>query len=154
MRTIPLTHGFEAMVDDEDYEELMLFTWHAKPGYSTWYAYRVVDGVYIGMHQCLLTCEEGETPDHKDRNGLNNQKDNLRPATPQQQSCNAVVPQTEKGSGYRGVSPTRYGMYQARISIDYKRVCIGNYNTAEEAAKAYDEKALQLHGEFATLNFP
>lgn len=155
MRTITLTHDKVALVDDEDYEQLMCHKWHAREERQTWYAYTTASGgVRLAMHNCLVVCEENETVDHRDRDGLNNQKHNLRPATLQQQACNTIKLQGEGGSGYRGVAPERYGKHTVRITVNRQRLYIGTYSSAEEAARAYDEKAIQLHGAFAILNFP
>lgn len=89
-------------------------------------------------------------PDHLDLNKINNKVSNLRWATLSQNSQNqlarGVVP-------YKGVS-TEGVSYRATIRCDGDRIHIGNFETAEEAAHAYDIKAREIYGEHARLNFP
>jgi len=91
--------------------------------------------------------------DHTDGNGLNNCRANLRSATQSQNGMNRRK-QGNK-SGYKGVSrATNSNRWQARIRVNRKATHIGTFDTRIEAARAYDEAALVLHGEFARLNFP
>jgi hypothetical protein len=67
---------------------------------------------------------------------------------------NAVrTQQSEYASGYRGVTLLYSGRYQARIRHEGKNHGLGTFDTAEEAAHAYDDAAKEWHGEFAILNF-
>jgi hypothetical protein len=90
--------------------------------------------------------------DHKDNNGLNNQKYNLRVCT-QWQNLRNSTRRSNNTSGFKGVSRFR-NKWISRIRTDEGRICLGTFNTPEEAAIAYDEAALKYHGEFANLNFP
>jgi len=83
MKLIPLTQGKFAQVDDEDFEYLNQWKWFALKDAQTFYAAR---GIYLKgnilMHRQLLGLTNSEVKgEHKDRNGLNNQKENLRVAT-------------------------------------------------------------------------
>jgi hypothetical protein len=104
------------------------------------------------MHRLILAAAAGQWVDHIDGDGLNNRRANLRICDPNQNAANSRrVPNT---IGYRGVWRTIYGRYYASITSKGRAVRLGSFSTAIEAAVAYDEAAKELHGEFATLNFP
>jgi hypothetical protein len=88
--------------------------------------------------------------DHKDRNKLNNTKDNLRPCTMEENSSNSGP--RNKASGLKGVHRTASGKWQAMIWHDGKNHGIGSFDTCREAAIAYNKKAIELKGEFAYQN--
>lgn len=88
--------------------------------------------------------------DHRDRDRTNNRWTNLRPATRSQNRVNRTY---ASATGFRGVTETKNRFY-ASIYYEGQRTSLGGFATAEEAARAYDAKATELHGEFATLNFP
>ena len=88
--------------------------------------------------------------DHKNRNGFDNRRSNLRECTPSQNSANTK--HTNK-HGFRGVF-SNYKNLVAYIRISQKHIFLGNYDNPEQAAQAYDTAATKHFGEFATLNFP
>lgn len=90
--------------------------------------------------------------DHRDRNGLNNQRANLRAATTAQNSRNTGL-RANNSSGFKGVHATR-GRWRAVLRVDGRRHHLGYFATAEAAGRAYDAAAVDLCGEFAWLNFP
>ena len=93
--------------------------------------------------------------DHINRNGLDNRKSNLRHATYSQNSWNQIkVYHPAYSSKFKGVSKNDSGKWVAHIATYRVSHYIGTFKTEIEAALAYDEKALQLHGEFAKINFP
>lgn len=151
-----------AVVDDEDYEYLNQWKWYAVPHRYTWYACHQ-SRIYlpngkskqreIWMHREVLNItDKSILVDHKDRDGLNNQKSNLRPCTNSQNRRNAKL-QINNTSGYKGVC--RDGRwYRARIIINKKRVSLGYFHNPVDAALAYDKAASEHYGEFALLNFP
>ncbi len=160
MREIELTQGKKAQVDDEDYEWLSAWKWYAhrsprKTG-DVWYAQRMDGRRTVAMHGELMkriikgNLPPGTLPDHEDGDGLNNQRHNLRLATYQQNQ------QNKRGKNkYKGVQwKHEWGLYQARITVDGEQMYLGYYETAEEAAHAYDRAALEHFGEFAKINFP
>ena len=105
------------------------------------------------MHRFILNAPKGQYVDHRDRNGLNNQKRNLRFCT---QSQNMMNLKSSTGtSKYKGVSwNIKYKRWQSHIRLNYKLKNLGSYNSEIEAALAYDHAARELFGEFARLNFP
>ena len=161
MKRIPLTQGKFATVDDEDYDYLMQWKWSASQNHGNWYATRQVrrkkncqDTVF--MHRDLLGLKRGDglSVDHKDTNGLNNVKTNLRLCSNQQNQWNRR-PYTEKSSIYKGVSWFRQSKkWKAQIRYDYGLLYLGLFDDQIDAARAYDKKAKELFGEFARPNFP
>lgn len=160
-RRIPLTRGKYAIVDAEDYPRLMKYKWYANKIGSNWYAVRSqrIHGskrqITIFMHRLILNAPDDMLVDHKNGNGLDNRKANLRLATYPQNNCNRRKCSGKCVSIYKGVyAKKRRSPWGARIKVDGKYIHLGSYKTEIEAAKAYDEAARKYHGEFARLNFP
>jgi hypothetical protein len=155
MPEIPLSRGLVALVDDEDYEWLSQWRWCASAnGYAVRMKRKGEDGFpgYVSMHRSIMAPSPGEEVDHKNRNGLDNRRSNLRLATGRQNKHN-TGPRRRGTSGFKGVTqcgPTRWA---AQI-YDGSRRHLGIYESAAEAAAAYDEAARGSFGEFAWLNFP
>lgn len=161
MKIIQLTKGYSVMVDDEDYEQLSKFKWHIHKPKIGLYAIRTVPKTdfkgktSILMHRQIMGVVDNKSVlvDHKDRNGLNCQKDNLRLCDHSKNRKN----QTPYGaSKYLGVTfhPTkRNRQWEGAIVHDKKRKYLGYFENQEDAARAYDEAAKKYHGEFANLNF-
>jgi hypothetical protein len=158
MKTISLTQGKFTIVDDEDFDELNKFKWMAHKERGNWYACRIerVNKKYniVRMHRTLMGDPVGVLIDHKDGNGLNNSKSNLRIATNQQNLMNQKAQENRK-SKYKGVSLFKHcKTFRAYITYDRKQMHLGCYKTETEAALAYDNAAKRMFGEFARLNFP
>jgi hypothetical protein len=165
MKTIPLTQGQVAIVDDEDFERLSQFSWHAAfyPITQKYVAKRVLATVKqpngrwknLGrtMQAEILGVMSGLQIDHKNLDSLDNRKENLRWATRQEQARNRKG-RSNNRNGYKGIERIRSGRFRARIGISGRNLHLGCFDTAEEAAKAYDEAARQHFGEFAHSNFP
>ena len=155
------THeNVSALVDDEDYERInSMGKWSAyKGGRRTLYAGRQerVDGrtKCFLMHREVLHTEAGLSTDHINGDGLDNRKSNLRQCTHKQNLMNRRVCKRSL-SGYKGVSTIKGGLkWQVRIGSPPNRVNIGTFTCPTEGARAYDEVAKKLYGEFAWLNFP
>lgn len=106
------------------------------------------------MHRFILGDTKGLEIDHRDGNGLNNCKSNLRLATRSENMQNSRVPKNNR-YGVKGVCflPNRYGKkWKAAICANNRAITLGHFHTKEEAAKAYNEAAKKYHGEFARLN--
>ena len=159
MKQIPLTQGQFAIVDDEDYEILNKHNWCAIKKQNTFYAMRSdISGERkknVFMHRAILGLTKSDVlVDHKDSNGLNNQKSNIRACTPSQNSQNKRK-NPRSVCQYKGVYLNfKNGKFVASIRIGGKSKSLGVYNTVESAAKAYDEAAKVHFKEFARLNFP
>lgn len=149
MKELTLSRGKIALVDDEDFEYVSQWKWTALFTSKNWYASR--DGSKILLHRIIMRARSGQIVDHKDRNGLNCQKINLRFCTKSQNQMN----RRPRGgtSRYKGVwLRGDTDRWQAEIHYNYKKVSLGCYNTQEEAAIAYNKAAKEYHGEFANLN--
>jgi hypothetical protein len=162
MRSIPLTRGLTALVDDQDFLRLAAFTWHAHKarGRRTaargqFYAARALDHRHrVFMHHDIMGERPGYQIDHRNGNGLDNRRSNLRWATGSQNQQNkAKVGGT---SPFKGVYRLRSGPrpWRATITIQGRRLHLGVFKREEDAALAYDAAARQHFGEFAYLNFP
>ena len=139
-------------VSDVDYPILREHSWSiteanaSKQPYVRTYIKRVT----IYMHRMIVGCAPVYKVDHKDGNGLNNQRPNLRVASHDENNLNR---DGWSLSGYKGVS--RDGRrYRARITIGGVQKTLGRFDEAILAALAYDEAAHELFGEFARFNFP
>jgi hypothetical protein len=149
VKEIPLVNGRGvAIVDDEDFDLLSQHRWYLKKGKRTSYALTYIAGRGKYMHRLLRP--EVHIVDHKDGNGLNNQKENFRACTSGQNQTNSAP---RFGRRFKGVYRER-GQFYAAIRRDGRLRRLGSYATEEEAARRYDQAALIAWGEFARLNFP
>ena len=154
MKRIPLTQGKFATVDDEDYQRVAPYKWRVLKTRKHWYAITSsISGSTTYLHRFITDAPKGMEVDHINRDGLDNRKVNLRVCTRRENGCNSDF---EKGTsgGYRGVYRLPSGRFQAKIKNHKQQIYIGTFITAEEAARARDAVARELHGEFAFLNFP
>lgn len=142
--------GKYTLVDDEDYIYLSPFRWYLNnSGYATRSIWKNKCSKTIMLHTVVLWCPKGYMRDHISGDRLDNRKCNLRIAT-EQQNCfhktkfNAL-------SGYKGVKKYRKKWF-AVISKNNQQMHIGAFDTPKEAALAYNNKAIDLFGEFACLN--
>ena len=157
MMEILLTKGKVALVDDEDYERISRRKWFAYLNKKVWYAGRKAKGGHgsrptIQMHREILNLGPGQMTDHKDGDGLNNTRTNLRLCTIDQNNQHRTTPPGP--SGFRGVQQFSTHGWRAEISYCDKRIRMSPFRSPVEAARAYDQKARELHGDFAVLNFP
>jgi hypothetical protein len=159
MKTISLPKGFCALVDDDVYEALLQFNWRilttAKRTTYAVTAGRSPAGKWFTLQMAYLVLgiwpRKGYEIDHIDRNGLNNQRSNLRLCECWQ---NAVNRRTRHGSSrFRGVyhKPGK-DRWMAKITARGHSFRLGTYKSEVEAARAYNEAAITHHGEFAQLN--
>ena len=153
------------VLDDDDYEWAKHFKWTAEKARNTIYVCRAEKKNgrmrHIRMHRDIVRARSFEQVDHKDGNGLDNRKNNLR-------ICNHISNQQNRtkrlsgkgGSTYKGVfyrrrkSDGKKGRCFAYITINKKRYNLGTFDTDMEAAKEYDSKALFYFRHMARLNFP
>lgn len=157
-KRIPLSKGQYAIVDDADFEKLNRFKWHVNRKDHCVYASRGTkrSGVAtnVVMHREILGLNHGDglCIDHINHNGLDNRRCNLRICTNQQNQRNSIK-SANATSRHKGVYwDSRQRRWRSRIKCDGKDICLGSFHDESEAAKAYDAKAIELFGEFASLN--
>jgi hypothetical protein len=156
MKTIPISKGMFALVDDEDFEWLSKMSWYYSNGYAmtSTRIYGSKKRNKYAMHRfIMMTWNKSVDIDHIDGNRLNNQRSNLRIATRSQNHQNRK-PLPRKG-GYKGVGwHSRDNAWRAYIKVDGRQVSLGYFQDRDAAARAYDQAAIRHYGEFARLNFP
>jgi len=150
--------GYDVLIDDEDYNLVSNYNWHIDKRNHTNYARAYIKGSYssgkrkqIFMHRLIMGIEGINFDiDHKNENGLDNHKQNLRFIT---KSGNNRRAKRLNKTGYRGVQKHRNcDRYQAVIRIDGKKKYIGSYNTPEEASIVYElEYKKQLQKEVVKI---
>jgi hypothetical protein len=151
MKTFNLVSGQEVIVDDDVYEWAKDYRWY-KSGTSH-VARRLPGGKWQWLSRLIMQPPKGFEVDHIDRNPLNNRRDNLRVVTHSTNQQNRI--QSNNTSGYKGVSfRANRGTYRAFIKQHGKQITLGCFLDPEEAARAYDKKAVELFGPDALLNFP
>ena len=159
IKKIKLTQGKFALVDDEDYEKISNYKWHASKRNKTFYAERGVtvapnERRKIGMHNEIMDSPDGKTIDHINNNGLDNRKENLRFSTQYQQTLNRRN-KKNGSSKFKGVYwHKKRKKWIARIKTKEKLKYIGSFDDEKKAGLAYDKEAIINFGEFANLNFP
>lgn len=111
-------------------------------------------GSCILMHREILGLIAGSPDgDHRDGDGLNNRRNNLRVVTKSQNQMNQQ--KIRGNSRFKGVCWDKSrGKWLATIRFERKSYNLGRFNNESDAACAYDKKAQELFGEFARLNFP
>ena len=159
VRFVPLSQGRFARVDESDFADVSRWNWSLFRTRGLEYAARgrspkekLETGLQapVLLHRYLMG-EPPEEVDHRNGDGLDNRRENLRKATAQQNGMNS---RSRGGSSrFKGVFGRR-GRWKASIRNNYKTVHLGDFDTEEGAARAYDEAARRLHGEFARVNFP
>jgi len=159
MKRIPLTQGFEATIDDEDYDRVNKFKWcvyydpkHRRTAYAIRGSWINGKSRQIRLHRFILDVTDPNIKiDHKNHNGLDCRRQNLRIATHQQNLRNRQKTTSTTSSKFKGVTSVR-NVWRTQIWFG-GRNHIGYFRTEIEAAKAYDKVAKQYFGEFAKTNF-
>ena len=162
MKEVSLTRGLVALVDDQDYERVSAFTWHAneKSKGAVYAARKQWHGdthkyENIAMHRFILGVVGNYLEiDHINGNRLDNRRANLRPCTHKNNMANR---RTNKDRAYKGVINVKRlsgKPWRAYITEHGKFVSLGYFASPQEAARAYDAAARRIFGAFAALNFP
>lgn len=158
MKKISLSNStFYALIDDEDYAIISRYNWTLWIRKNRVYAqtHTIFGGVnkVFAMHQMIMPTDDPKIQiDHRDGNGLNNQKFNLRYATNAQNQMNRSKGENTS-SQYKGVYWNKERkLWVAGIKFNGKRKYLGASSSELEAAKIYNKYAKKLFGDFAYLN--
>lgn len=156
MKLIPLKNpkGLFTLIDDSDYEQVSKYVWYGTFKNASWYVRGWVNSEQVSLHRFItgLSKTDGLEVDHRNHNTLDNQRINLRVTTRKFNGKNRRKYKAT-ASRYKGVQYRKSrGKWITVIRCDNKLRKCGSFNTEEDAAKAYNHKALELFGEFAYVN--
>ena len=151
---IQLTRGFVSIIDAEDVDLVSSWNWMSMVGPWSVYAHRMAPKDTNGkrksilLHRVITGATDGTLVDHISGDCLDNRKQNLRFATPSQNSFNQKI-RSDSASGVKGVRFDRHrGKWAANIRANGKRYYLGRFDTLDEAKKSYDYASKRYHGEF------
>jgi hypothetical protein len=144
-----------AILDAADLPKLAGYTWRLEKGRNTQYAVaRHGKNLRTSMHRLIMGAASDRLIDHRNGDGLDNRRSNLREATHQQNTFNRA-PMRGGKSKFKGLWWDQAKLrWRAAVRLDGKKHVVGSFLSEEEAARAYDAKAVELFGPFARLNFP
>lgn len=152
MKEIRLSQNKISLIDDSDYEFISRYKWYAELRSNSWYARHDFPNKKVYLHVYLLGEDLKHKIDHKDHDGLNNTRENLRICTNSQNGMNKRKSEN-CSSIYKGVCwEKRRNKWIAFISPDSTFKFLGYFDDEIEAAKAYDEAAIKYFGDFSCLN--
>jgi hypothetical protein len=152
---IPLTQGYEAVIDAQDAHLVAGVMWGARVAPRSVYATRsvIVDGkmTTVQMHRLLMQAQPGTQVDHIDGDGLNNRRSNLRIADRAQNQHNKRI-SSSNTSGFKGVHwDSHKSRWRARICAYGRRFYLGYFSSPEEAYDRYCEASKKIHGKFGRV---
>lgn len=157
MKEILLSGGHVALVDDADYPALSRRTWRVQLNESgIRYAKCSVGRRSVYMHREITGATQGQQVDHRNGDGLNNVRSNLRICTHAENMRNKRSA-TGTGSRFKGVYHEKCSSmnpWTARIKYNGSSRFLGCFETEQRAAERYDVEAVKVFGDFAGLNFP
>jgi hypothetical protein len=152
MKEIPLTRSKVARIDDEDFERVNRHKWYAESRGESWYARASFKGKLVYMHRFLLGADPGQMVDHKDGDGLNNTRSNIRLCTSAQNNRHARK-RRNSASPFKGVCWSKsHQRWVARIRAEGIFHHLGYFLDERDAAIAYNHAAVEHFREFARIN--
>lgn len=153
-KLVDVGHEMHALVDDEDFQNVSRYRWWLARRHRNFYAMGIVSGQRVYLHRFIMSPPEGMVVDHMNRNGLDCRRSNMR-ITSKTKNAQNTRHRSHNTSGFRGVYFCKQtGRWRAEIRCNGKVKKLGRYHDKVHAARVYDVNAVELHGEFATLNFP
>lgn len=158
MKIIQLTQGKVTLLDDEDFEKVRAFNWYAHKMGRCWYAVRnrkMSDGPgLIRLHRVITNCPEELEVDHKNGDGLDNRRENLRVGTVQKNKMGFRRKHVGASSKFRGVHWNKACQkWHAQIQFCGRLHYLGLFSSEDSAARAYNKKAIELGFFREALNF-
>jgi hypothetical protein len=149
MMELYLSNGGHVVVDSDDYYRYKHLTWY-RSYYGYAHAYDRTTGNKVALHRVVMNAGKGTQIDHINQDKLDCRKSNLRLATKTQNNRN-IGPRKSNTSGFKGVSKVN-NRWRAMIWDNYRPIHLGYFATPNDAARAYNNAAIELHGDFACLN--
>jgi hypothetical protein len=146
-RELRLTDGTVVRVDEEDFWRFWKQELFTSSGFVV---FRDAEGKIRRLHREILGVRDKRIVVHIDGEKRNCTRGNL---LVQDRGVYGRARPAKGASKYKGVSPYR-GRWQATIRIDGKLKWLGSFDTAEDAARAYDDAVLEYRGRKGVLNFP
>lgn len=147
---IAIGGGKVALVDDADAAAVAGIKWWARKGPASETFYATASGGRQ-MHRLIMGAARGQVVDHRNHNGLDNRRENLRLCTNAENLRNRL-PNKVAVSRFKGVKRGHRNRWRAVIQVDGERFSLGAFETEELAARQYDRAARLMHGEFALTN--
>lgn len=152
-RAIPVKGGWFALVDEVDYQWLSSRKWYLnQTGYAIANGRNIAGRCIDFMHTEILSPPDGFVTDHANHCKLDNRRSNLRLCSETENRFNLPL-RADNTTGFKGVY-RRGKRWKAQLTAEGKHYFLGSFPTPEEAARAYDTKAVETFGRFASLNFP
>ena len=151
---IPISQGYYATIDADNVRLVEGFSWSAVVRKHTVYVMRrtiVPVPKTILLHRVIMGDTDAPIVDHRDGDGLNNVRANLRPATKSQNNRNQRM--TDRNtSGFKGVSwHKKDRKWRACIHVNNRYIHLGNFDPPEAASTAYVEASARMHHEFGRI---
>lgn len=156
---VPLTRGLYSVIDSDMNESISAHNWNAVRSRSTFYTQRAVagsnkTGEYTSIHRTIMGLKryDKEQVDHRDGNGLNNMRENLRICSAHENSMNRKPNYNKKITKGVGFVKRGRGRWRARIRLNGKLYHLGYFDAEKQAGEAYREASKLLHGAFGRSN--
>lgn len=144
--------GIKFIVSPEDYDSIKSMRWWACKKKYAYYISTTIRKKNKSLHRILTGAKIGQIVDHINGDTLDNRRENLRLVDASQNNFNQK--KKKYGGPFKGIGwHKRAGKWRARIRAYNQEISLGLYSCPIEAAKAYDEAAKKIHGEYARVNF-